>query len=334
MIKPGKLNILIDGQFGSTGKGLAASYIADWEHIDISVTNASTNAGHTFYIGNEKYITKHLPTTGILSKRSTIYLCAGAIINPKILLEEIKTFNIDKNRITIHPRAAVIEDIDIYNEINGPVKKIASTMSGVGSALIRKINRESKLAGGNKLLHKMIGEIDLQFYLSQGCNVLMEVPQGFDLSINSGLSYPHCTSREITVSAALSDAQVHPSYLGNVIVVIRTFPIRVGNIIENNETIGFSGPFYEDSKEISWKDIGVNEEFTTNTKRIRRVATFSFQQYKKMIKMLKPDFVILNFCNYLNKKDLKTLIDKINLINDITHISFGPKPTEVYIYNY
>jgi len=33
MIRSGKLNILIDGNFGSTGKGLYASYIASIKHI-------------------------------------------------------------------------------------------------------------------------------------------------------------------------------------------------------------------------------------------------------------------------------------------------------------
>lgn len=321
MLKPSKLNILIDGNLGSTGKGLMASYLGTYKHIDIAISSGSPNAGHTFYTQGQPYITRHLPVVGVLNKRCTIYLCAGAIIDPVIFLDEIKTFNISLDRLCIHPRAAVIEPQDIDSEKEGDVKKIASTRKGVGAALVRKINRNAKLARDNKYLAPFIQELDLQFYLDEGCTCLIEVPQGFDLSLNSGLAYPYCTSREITVSQSLSDAQVHPKYLGSVIVCIRTFPIRVGNIVEKGKVVGYSGPFYSDSEELSWEDIGVKPEFTTNTKRKRRVATFSHSGYTKMLKYLKPDYVFLNFCNYLSEKKLNKLL---KVLPEVTHLGFGP----------
>ena len=326
MIKRGKLNLIMDGQFGSTGKGLVAAYIGENNHVDIAVTNSSPNAGHTFYVGDEKYVTRHLPIAGILNRNSTIYLCPGAIIDVDILLAEIKIFNIHRDRICIHPRCAIIEQVDIDRERKGSVSKIASTRKGVGQALMRKINRESKLAQGCEELRPYIKELDLNWYLDQGCIVLMEVPQGFDLSINSGLSYPHCTSREITVAGAMNDAQVHPSYYGNTIVCIRTYPIRVGHLIEDGVKVGDSGPFYDDSKEISWNAIGVPPEYTTNTHRMRRVCTFSMKQYTRMLYMLKPDYVVLNFANYMNKLKLDKMIRDLP---EVTHVGFGPKIEDV-----
>lgn len=322
-----KVNIIIDGQFGSTGKGLVASYVGKNNKVTLAITNSSPNAGHTFYVGNNKYITKHLPITGILNKKAIIYICSGAIINPKILLNELKTFNIDASRVFIHPRAAVIEDHDVVLEKKGAAKEIASTLLGVGSALSRKINRSAKLASDNFMLKSMVKEINVNSYLKCGKKlVVMETSQGLDLSINSGLSYPHCTSREITVTAALSDAQVHPDCLGNVIVCIRTFPIRVGNIIENGKVVGESGPFYPDSTEITWEDIGVIKEYTTNTKRVRRVATFSMQQYKRMVEIFKPTHVFLNFANYLSKSDLSKLLNKLP---EVTHVCYSPKDEDI-----
>ncbi len=326
MLKSGKLNVLIDGQFGSTGKGLVASYLGCYNHVDLAITNASMNAGHTFYIDGEKYVTKHLPITGILNKRSTIYLCAGAIIDPVYLLDELDRFGIAHDRVCIHPRCAVIEDVDRHYESKGSVKKIASTQSGVGSALIRKIDRSSKLAGNIPELKHMIKELDIDWHLDQGCIAIIEVPQGFSLSINSGYSYPHCTSREITVPAAISDVQIHPSYLGNVFSVIRTYPIRVGHIVEDGKIVGDSGPFYPDSKETSWDKIGVPAEFTTNTNRMRRVATFSFIEYKKMLNFFRPDYVFLNFANYLTLKKLQSLLKKLP---EVTHVCFGPKIDDI-----
>lgn len=324
MITPGRLSIIIDGQFGSTGKGLIASYVGQ-NPVDITITNSSPNAGHTFYT-DKKNVTKHLPVTGLLNKKSIIYLCAGTIIDPHILLGELKRFNVRKERVYIHPRCAVIEKEDLAYEKNGPVKKIASTRSGVGSALARKINRSARLAKDNPLLKGMVRKLNVSSLLQMGKTAVMEVPQGFDLSINSGLSYPHCTSREVTVTSALSDVQVHPDYLGSVLVCIRTYPIRVGHIVENGKIVGDSGPFYSDSVETSWKEIGVDPEYTTNTKRIRRVATFSLTQYKRMLEAFKPTHVFLNFANYLSKTALKELLNKLP---EVTHVCYGPRVKDV-----
>ena len=119
---------------------------------------------------------------------------------------------------------------------------------------------------------------------------------------------------------ALSDAGLHPSYLGNVMVCIRTYPIRVGNIIENGKMVGYSGPFYDDSTEITWNDIGVEPEYTTNTKRMRRVCTFSMKQYQKMKRLLRPTHIFLNFVNYLSDIELDNMLD---LLPEVTHLGFG-----------
>lgn len=323
ILSEGKLNLLLDGQFGSTGKGLFAHYISVNNHIDIAISNAGSNAGHTFYdFDNRKIIVKHLPVSGIVNKRCQIYLCAGAIIDPVLLLQEIEENDIDPCRIAIHPNAAIITHTDIECEKgDSSVKKIASTMSGVGSALVRKINREALLAKDIPELKEFISELDIHYYLEQGCTAFMEVPQGMDLSINHGYSYPYCTSRDITPASALNDAGVHPKFLGTVSVTLRTFPIRVGNVLENGKEVGYSGPFYNDSVETTWRKLRIAREYTTRTKRIRRVATFSNTQYRKMLSVMQPDYVFLNFCNYLGRHKLEELLKNIP---KVTHLGFGP----------
>ncbi|MCP4394333.1 MAG: hypothetical protein GY804_08750 [Alphaproteobacteria bacterium] len=133
--------------------------------------------------------------------------------------------------------------------------------------------------------------------------------------------------REITIPSAMSDAQVHPKYLGKVISVIRSYPIRVGNIKDSSgNEIGWSGPFYKDSKEISWGDINVPPEITTVTGRPRRICTFSMSGYRNMLTTLLPDYIVLNFANYLSKKQLKELLSKCP---EITHIGLGPRTGDV-----
>ncbi len=109
-------------------------------------------------------------------------------------------------------------------------------------------------------------------------------------------------------------------------VCIRTYPIRVGHIVEKGKIVGDSGPFYPDSIETSWANIGVKEEYTTVTGRVRRVATFSMIQYKKMLEAFKPDYILLNFTNYLSEKELSELLKELP---EVSHISNGPKTEDI-----
>lgn len=325
-VDPQKINLIIDGQFGSTGKGLIAGYLGLTENVDIFCSNLSPNAGHTFYnASNEKFVTKQLPIGGILNKRSMIYLTPGSIINPDILIKEIEYYDIDPDRIFIHPRCAIVESSHTSKESdpNSSVTKIASTQSGTGEALSDKILRRSTLAQGCKELEFFIREIDLMDYMDLGCNVLMETSQGFDLSINSGLSYPHCTSREVTTMSILSDAQVHPNYLGNVMMCIRTYPIRVGHIYQDGVKIGDSGPFYSDSVEVSWDDLQVEKEYTTVTGRVRRIATFSKKQYERAINYLRPSHIFVNFMNYVDLDYKEYLFNVFEEVKYPTYFGYG-----------
>lgn len=311
-LRQGSLNITIDGQFGSTGKGLLNAWLSQ-NNIDIAISNAAPNAGHTYIDDTGKPRTAyHLPVGGILNQRTQIYLCAGSIIDPDLLAREMAEFDIDPARVTIHPRACILlpEHAEQEQQAQSGTTALASTRKGVGAALADKIARKSgpRTAAQFFATDKRIGVIDLEAELRQhGKTALMEVPQGFSLSINHGLAYPFCTSRDITVSSALNDAGLHPALLGHVIASLRSFPIRVGNIVDDaGNEIGNSGPFYSDSREISWDDIGVVPERTTVTKRIRRIATFSFIEYDLMLRQLRPDVVFLNFCNYLRSADETT----------------------------
>ena len=299
----GKLSMIIDGQFGSTGKGLIAGYVALNDRVDFGMTNASANAGHTC-IMDKKYVAYHLPMVSVLTNRPA-FLCAGSIIDPRVLLAEIETLGVAPENVHIHPRAAVIEPEDVAAELqpDSSVTKIGSTQHGVGRALARKINRSARLAEDVDALKPFIVadfRSRVRSMLMGGAHGVMEVPQGFGLGINSGYAYPYCTSREISVSQALSDAQLHPSLLGAVMMTLRTYPIRVGSI--NNAKRGepgWSGPFYWDSSEVTWAGVGVEPERTTVTGRIRRIGSWSQAQLQDAVLQLRPDVVFLNFVNYL-----------------------------------
>jgi adenylosuccinate synthase len=297
-IQKGRASVIIDGQWGSTGKGLIAAWLAlqNGNYVDVATTNASANAGHTTcFADGRKFITYHLPTFAVI-QGCPAYLNAGSVIDPGLLMHEMEECGVSKSRLFVHPHAAVItpEDKESERKVDSSNTKISSTQKGVGTALARKIRREATLAQDHPYLKDHCRILDLH-----GVTTVVEVPQGFDLSLNHGNCYPYVTSRDITVAAALSDAGLHPSALYKTLMSVRTFPIRVGNIMdEDGNEIGQSGPHYFDQKELQWKDLGQTPERTTVTKRIRRIFTWSSVQYGRALRMLRPDFVFINFINY------------------------------------
>ena len=320
LLTPGKLNLSIDGQFGSTGKGALNAYLATRNKIDLAISNAAPNAGHTFDLGDGrgKRTVFHLPVAGVIHTGCIIYLCAGAIIDPDVLIEEIAEFGC-AGRVFVHPRAAIVtSDHKMWEQsADSGTTALASTRKGVGAALSDKIGRVSGVKLARDVLPpEMITELDVLSMLKGGRVVLMEVPQGFGLSVNHGLSYPHCTSRDITVASALNDVGLHPSWLGKVYMSVRTFPIRVGHIYDKDfKIVGNSGPFYKDSDERQWKEFGLEPELTTVTKRVRRVASFSFLQYKAALQTLWPDVVFINFVNYFEQEhQMRELMVRMNTV--------------------
>ena len=339
LLPQGKVSVLCDGQFGSTGKGSFAAYIAQHCPPDITTSNAAPNAGHTAVIGGKTIITKHLPIAGVLCG-TPIYLNAGARIDPDILLEECAKYGVDRELVTIHPRAAVITPKSRSEEQSNAstYAKVASTQSGAGSALARKVMRHSDAVAENcsKLTaHFKVAKLDLNAEAAAGKTILIEMPQGYGLGINEGLAFPHCTSHSITVPQALADANIHPKHFGQTLMTLRTYPIRVGHLKDNSgNIIGESGAFYPDSTELTWADLNQEPEKTTNTKRVRRVATFSFEQYAEVMAQAMPEVLFLNFANYCKEAELEELVQKMLKIYTPKqlYLGFGPKVTDIQPY--
>lgn len=335
IMKKGKAAIIIDGQFGSTGKGLLAGWLAGREEIDIATTNAGPNAGHTCMHNGHKIVTHHLPMAACLNPGTTAYLNAGSIINPDELIAEAQLHN-TIDRLVIHPRACVISPEDIETERQDKtMRSIASTARGVGAAQARKILRSACLAECNDVLRPFVHRLDLNKMMKRGSSVLVECPQGMGIGINSGLSYPYCTCREISVSQALSDAGIHPHFLGTVLATFRTYPIRVGNLIEmaadgEKTMVGWSGPSYDDQQETNFASLGIDNELTTTTRRPRRIFTFSRKQYEDAIELLRPDVVFLNFVNYLGNMQRYRDFVEINMsIRRPDLLGLGPSPSDI-----
>jgi adenylosuccinate synthase len=226
-----------------------------------------------------------LPSGTLRAPSAKLVLGAGAVLYPKRLLEEIAEHNVSADRLSIDPQAMIIEDADRVLETK-TLGAISSTAQGVGAASARKImgrggesNPPVRLAKDVPELKPFIREAQSIFEdaFVRGTRILLEGTQGTSLSIHHG-HYPHVTSRDTTVAGCLADAGIAATRVRRVIMVCRTYPIRVGDPIDQ---IGTSGPMdvgitYEQLSERS--GISVDElkkiEKTTTTRKQRRLAEF------------------------------------------------------------
>lgn len=311
MMQKGKANIIIDGQWGSTGKGKLAGYLALNNEIDAAVCDFMPNAGHTFVSDPGKsFIVCQLPSS-LVNKNCLLMIGPAAVINVKKLLDEIDQHNVE-DRLKIHPNAAVITESDIAVETD-TLKRISSTLKGGGSCASRKIMRIAKTAKDEPKLKRWVSNTTdtLQDMLRKGATVLVESAQGFDLSLNHGYKYPYVTSRDITPMSIMNNAGIPHVWLGDIYGAIRTYPIRVGNVYdEDGAMVGYSGPCYPDQDEITWEDLkklsGSESslvERTTVTNKVRRVFTFSYDQLDKFIYTCAPNKLFINFINHINARD-------------------------------
>lgn len=305
----GKMNIVIDGQWGSTGKGKLCGWLARKHDVDCAICDFQPNAGHTVEYDGKRAVFCQLPVSAIVPG-CILLMSPGSTINLKRLLQEIEEHGV-QNRLGIHPNAAVVSEEALRFEAEN-LGRISSTLKGAGATLGLKTMRHPsvKLARDYPELKHFLCDTTEKLHqmLDARAMVLAESAQGFDLSINHGYKYPYVTSRDITTGSILSNMGCPPQLMGDVYASLRTYPIRVGNTYgPDGEVTGWSGPFHVDQSEISWSELqrlsgAVVDltERTTVTNKVRRVFTFSMEQIRRFMVVCRPNTVFLNFANHVD----------------------------------
>ena len=320
-----KADLIIDLQYGSTGKGLIAGYMAVKNQYDMVVTANMPNAGHTFIDDKgQKMVHKVLPNGVVSPKCEYAMIGPGAVFDTNRLFQEmdqLDTFGYDHFKVIIHPNAVPLQEHHAAGE--GHLNSIGSTQQGCSAAMIHKMNRNPndspvawdimrhELRGGRV---RVVTNSEYNGLLMVAKNILLEGAQGFSLGINERF-YPFCTSRDCIPARFMADMGVPLHYLRDIIGTARTYPIRVG---------GNSGPCYEDQQEITWEQVGVPPELTTVTQRERRVFTFSPGQIIDALWATNPNIIFLNFCNYIEKPaELQEMIDIFGKDKEM-YLGYGP----------
>ena len=293
--------VVVGGQFGSEGKGKAALFEALRAGATVAVRVGGSNAGHTAYDAEGvRHVFRHLPTAALLP-RTTCVLGPGALIDPEVLRLEVERIGLAPDRLLIDPMAHVItQDCKRHETASDLASRIGSTLTGTGQALVDRIRRPSPnaLAKNHPYLARFATACArdvLRNRLLARERVIVEGTQGFGLSNLQSPYYPYATSRDTTAAAFVSEAGISPLDVDEVVLVIRTFPIRVG---------GNSGPL---PRETTWDAIARRAckeglvEYTTVTGRQRRVADFDPMIVRAAIAANAPTSIVLNHVDYLGE---------------------------------
>lgn len=240
-LQKGKLNVgPIDATHGSSGKGKIADFIANLEDLDFAISHNSQNASHiTVFDDGTQYKFNFLPSS-VAKKGVKVVIGADAVIDTTKALEEIRDWKLDETNLFIHPLVTIIEPSDIEWEMEN-LAFLGSTMTGGGSAKAKKITRtKSFFAKDHPELKKYVTNTHelVNGWLAEGKTGIVEAAQGYDLSqdtIWTGLDgsvkcmYPYNTSRNINAGSYMGFSFVSPKLIGNTILNLRSYAIRVGD---------------------------------------------------------------------------------------------------------
>lgn len=264
--------VVVCGFFGDTGKGKIISYLAPRDKVAVTVrAGVGPNAGHTVVHEGREYKLRMLPSAFVYD-RCRLLIGPGVLINPQILVREVQLTN-SQNRVGVDPQCAIIESKHIQVDRKGELaEKIKTTGTGTGPCNAERALRTVKLARDMPDLKNYLTDVpqEVNEALNDRKNVLIEGTQGTYLSLYHG-TYPYCTSKDVTASAACSDVGIGPTRVNDVVLVFKTYTTRVGGGPLPNELS------QEEAEKRGWAEVA------TVTGRIRRAAPFNYDLAKRAV---------------------------------------------------
>ena len=299
-------SVVVGGQFGSEGKGKVALEIVRRDPSCVAVVRVGgTNSGHTAIdkFGRTRVL-RQLPASGI-DGNVRIILPPGAYIDPEIFRRELAELGLERDQVVISPMARIITAAHREWEAQSSLgSAIGSTQSGTGASVLASAAREAANFPIAGLLAEHVDELApfvgdttaiLRSHLSAGKRIVIEGTQGFGLSLLHGGYWPKATARDTTAAGFISESGISPLDVDDVTMVIRCHPIRVA---------GQSGAL---SDETTWSAISAEsgspralEEYTTVTKKVRRVGRFDAKLVRRAIAVNRPTRIVLNHVDYVD----------------------------------
>ncbi len=324
MAKQSLSNIAVIGmEWGDEGKGKITHYLAEKADI-VARFNGGNNAGHTIEVGNNK-IVLHLVPSGIMYKNKLNVIGNGLVVDPKVLLHEIK--NLEKSNVSVSPKNMAISEnshVILPNHIEEDKKiggTIGTTSRGIGPAYTDKVARIGlkfyefiddsifrKRFGSEEFyneyrqyaeaLKPFVKDTSLMINeaLNQNKKILFEGAQGTLLDIDFG-TYPFVTSSNSITGGICTGLGIAPKKIQSVLGVCKAYKTRVG-----------LGPFpTEITGKVGEKIQKIGKEFGATTGRQRRVGWFDAVIGKYAVMVNGIDSIAIT------KLDVFTTVEKLKI---------------------
>ncbi len=274
------IHVVVGGQYGSEAKGHVTDQVirrlqreAPDEIFNIRV--GGPNAGHTVYDGEgNKFPLRQVPVGAV--RGVTVLIGPGSEIDLAVLYSELALLREAGHRpsLGVHSEVTILTDDHKDAEADADLhQKIGSTGKGIGAARASRIMRKALVVrnmpvaaqdgldvAGVEVIYPADWTRLVNTAAATG-QVVIEGVQGYGLGLHAG-HYPQSTTSDSTAVDFLSAAGLSPWVTDEpaVIVVAREYPIRVA---------GNSGPLFN---ETTWEKLGLPEERTTVTQKVRRVG--------------------------------------------------------------
>lgn len=304
----GKLIVVAGSQFGSEGKGALVDHLTRPEREGdkvVVVRVAGPNAGHTVYglcpancphdaehMFNDEWIghpwkLRAVPVAAVSNPSASLLVAAGSEVDLAVLRSEIEAldnagYNVS-GRLAVDVQATILEPEHIQTERDSDlVARLGSTAKGIGAARADRIWRSARLFGDETVLTEWGSTSHvvrdswkmLDVYLHQGYTVVVEGTQGYGLGLHAGM-YPQCTSSDTRAIDFLAMAGLSPWHRN-----VREFEVWLATRVRPIRVAGNSGPL---KGETTWADLGLPEERTTVTQKIRRVGEWDGNLVRKAV---------------------------------------------------
>ena len=138
--------VVVGLQYGDEGKGKITDVLSAKSDYVVRYQGGN-NAGHTVYVGDEKFVL-HLLPSGVLQCKGKCIIANGVVVDPKAFISEVEKLEEKGGRtdhIFISRRAHVIMPyhilLDTYREEEQGGTQIGTTKKGIGPCYEDKIAR-------------------------------------------------------------------------------------------------------------------------------------------------------------------------------------------------
>ena len=293
--------------WGDEGKGKVTSHLAGTCKYDFVCRWAGgPNAGHTVYIGGDKYKT-HLIPSGVFHGITSV-IGPGCVLNPNKFWQELSYLNdngFDTSLIKVSPNTHIITEKHIALDKKNLSKSLGTTSNGIAYSYADRAARVG-IRAKDVLPKEMIWDQKLYG------EVLCEGAQGIWLDPDWG-NYPYVTS-SITLPYGACSLGIPMSKVRDVWGVAKIYDTRSGEDPKFPDTL---------SSDKNLKELArLGDEYGVTTGRARKVNWLDLNCLMDAIRLSGANKVVINKCDILEKLGVYKLywndnILSFNSLNDI-----------------